>query len=88
MNVIQEVERSGEGDVREKNGGESFRPAPLHVLDNVKINVDPETPVSTKVTSSKSELTFRNNELRKAEKKLRKAFIEFHGQLRLLKSFR
>lgn len=93
MNVIQEVETSGEGDATEKNGGESYRPAPLQILDNVEINIDPETPVSTLEnvvisTSTRSEPTFRKDGLLKAEKKLRKAFVEFHGQLRLLKSFR
>ncbi|KAH6761876.1 hypothetical protein C2S52_019309 [Perilla frutescens var. hirtella] len=95
LDVIQEVGVSGEGeeevrDVKEKNDAESFRPSPLQVLDHVKINVHPDTPVSTiknVVMSSKTEPSFNKVELRKAEKKLRKAFIEFYQQLRLLKSY-
>ncbi|KAL3622581.1 hypothetical protein CASFOL_033992 [Castilleja foliolosa] len=76
MDVIHEVEMS--------------RPAPLEVLDHVKINVDPDTPVSTLtnvIKSSKIDLSFSKDELRKAEDKLRQAFIEFYRQLRLLKSY-
>lgn len=70
---------------------DGFRPSPLQVLDHVKINVDPDTPISTiknVVMSSQSEPTFSKVELRKAEKKLRKAFIEFYHQLLLLKRYR
>ncbi|KAL3622205.1 hypothetical protein CASFOL_033616 [Castilleja foliolosa] len=76
MDVIHEVKMS--------------RPAPLEVLDHVKINVDPDTPVSTLtnvIKSSKIDLSFSKDELRKAEDKLRQAFIEFYRQLRLLKSY-
>ncbi|KAL1563136.1 phosphate transporter PHO1 3-like [Salvia divinorum] len=86
MDVIQEVER-GEANT---NVVEGLRPARLQVLEHVKINVDPDTPVSTLknvVMSSKLELSFSKDELRRAEKKMRKAFIEFHQQLRLLKSY-
>lgn len=91
MDVIQEVETSGEEVRAEKEKiNDSFRPAPLQVLDHVKINIDPDTPVSTIkniVMSSKSEPSFSKVELRKAEKKLPKAFIEFYHQLLLLKSY-
>ncbi|KAK4417642.1 Phosphate transporter [Sesamum alatum] len=98
MDVIQEVEMTTEGtsvDERvsaEKNrkDGRSFRPASVDVLDHVKINVDPDSPVSTLrnvIKSSKSDLSFSKEELTKAEEKLRKAFIEFYQQLRLLKSY-
>ncbi|XP_042060255.1 phosphate transporter PHO1 homolog 9-like isoform X2 [Salvia splendens] len=88
MDVIQEVEM---GEAEEKTKIlEGLRPARLQVLEHVKINVDPDTPVSTLknvVMSSKLELSFSKDELRRAEKKMRKAFIEFHQQLRLLKSY-
>ncbi|XP_057768662.1 phosphate transporter PHO1 homolog 9-like [Salvia miltiorrhiza] len=83
MDVIQQV-----GEISEQK--ESLRPAPLQLLEHVKINVDPDTPVSTLknvVMSSKLELSFSKDELRRAEKKMRKAFVEFHQQLRLLKSY-
>lgn len=68
----------------------SFRPAPLQILDHVKINVDPNTPVSTlrnDIMSSKGDLSFSKEELRRAEENLRNAFIEFSQQLRFLKSY-
>ena len=89
MDVIQEVEMD---EAEEKTKIlEGSRPARLQVLEHVKINVDPDTPVSTLknvVMSSKMKLSFSKDELRRAEKKMRKAFIEFHQQLRLLKSYR
>ncbi|KAL0350862.1 UNVERIFIED_CONTAM: Phosphate transporter [Sesamum radiatum] len=98
MDVIQEVEMSTEGNSvgeqasTEKNrkDSRSFRPASIDVLDHVKINVDPDTPVSTLrnvIKSSKSDPSFSKEELTKAEEKLRKAFVEFYRQLRLLKSY-
>ncbi|KAK6155070.1 hypothetical protein DH2020_009318 [Rehmannia glutinosa] len=94
MDVIQEVEMSGEstfiGAEKNKKDAGNFRPASLEVLDHVKINVDPDTPVSTLrnlIKSSKSDLSFSKEELRKAEAKLQQAFIEFYQQLRLLKSY-
>lgn len=89
MDAIQEVEMMSEQRIL--NVGESVRPAPLQVLEHVRINVDLDTPVSTLknvVMSSKLELSFSRDELRRAEKKMRKAFVEFHQQLRLLKSYR
>lgn len=88
MDVIEEVGGDEEGII---NVGEGLRPRPLQVLENVRINVDPDTPVSTLksvVMSAKAELSFSRDELRRAEKKLRKAFVEFHQHLRLLKSYR
>ncbi|KAL2240399.1 UNVERIFIED_CONTAM: Phosphate transporter PHO1 [Sesamum indicum] len=98
VNGVKQVEMSTEGNSvgeqvsAEKNrkDGRSFRPASIDVLDHVKINVDPDTPVSTLrnvIKSSKSDPSFSKEELTKAEEKLRKAFIEFYQQLRLLKSY-
>ncbi|KAL3643896.1 hypothetical protein CASFOL_011828 [Castilleja foliolosa] len=61
------------------------------ILDYVKINVTPETPRSTLrsvIKSPISEPSFSEEEVCKAEKKLRRAFVEFYQQLRLLKSYR
>ncbi|KAF2313597.1 hypothetical protein GH714_012327 [Hevea brasiliensis] len=69
---------------------EGFRPASLEVLDHVKINVEPETPVSTMkniIASSKSDLSYSKEELRKAEELMAHAFMAFHQKLRLLKSY-
>ncbi|XVF58314.1 hypothetical protein PTKIN_Ptkin07bG0055900 [Pterospermum kingtungense] len=102
MEVIQEVEMSSEGiseeeeeEKKEGSRGEAnniqgFRPASLDVLDHVKINVEPETPISTLkgvISSSKSDLSFSRQELRKAEGKITQALVEFYRKLRLLKSY-
>ncbi|XP_017975932.1 PREDICTED: phosphate transporter PHO1 homolog 9 [Theobroma cacao] len=104
MGIIQEVEMSSEGiseeEIKEGNDREKlseaeaniqgFRPAPLDVLDHVKINCEPETPISTLkgvIKSSKSDLSFSRQELRKAEEKITQAFVEFYRKLRLLKSY-
>ncbi|CAN4079401.1 unnamed protein product [Withania somnifera] len=74
-----------------KNNLSHFRPAPIEILDNVKINIDPATPISTLknvIKTSKSNLAFTKNELRKAEEQMTKAFIAFYQKLRLLKNYR
>lgn len=102
MDVIEEVEMSSEGrledekqeDNVEKAGDrrkiQGFRPASLEILDHVRINVTPETPVSTLkgiLMRSNSDLSFSKRELRKAEEQMTRAFIEFHRKLLLLKSY-
>ncbi|XP_062151163.1 phosphate transporter PHO1 homolog 9 isoform X2 [Alnus glutinosa] len=82
------------GDRRNSNGKKveirGFRPAPLEILDHVKINVTTETPVSTLkgiLMSSNSDFSFSKRELRKAEEQMTRAFIEFNRKLLLLKSY-
>ncbi|WMV17402.1 hypothetical protein MTR67_010787 [Solanum verrucosum] len=100
MEVIQEVEMSSEEIVEdESTSGKrdttkmnpmGFRPAPVGILDNVKINIEPATPISTLknvIKSSKSDLSFSRQELRKAEEQIRMAFVEFYQKLRLLKNY-
>ncbi|XP_041004467.1 phosphate transporter PHO1 homolog 9-like [Juglans microcarpa x Juglans regia] len=105
MNVIQEVEMSGErhmdDEIQEtvetsgvhKRGKvvsiQGFRPASLEVLDHVKLNITPETPVSTlkKILTSDVALSFTKKELRKAEERMIQAFIEFYRKLQLLKRY-
>ncbi|CAK7322956.1 unnamed protein product [Dovyalis caffra] len=73
-----------------KQNMEAFRPASLEVLDHVKINVEPETPVSTVkniISSSKLDLSYSKEELRKAEQLMTQAFVEFYRKLRFLKSY-
>ncbi|KAH1092224.1 hypothetical protein J1N35_019481 [Gossypium stocksii] len=89
MDVIQETEMSNEEEMKEIDD-RHFRPAPLDVLDHVKINVELETPIATLrsvIKSSKSDLSFSKQELRTAEEKITQAFVEFYGKLRLLKSY-
>nr|BAJ34278.1 unnamed protein product [Eutrema halophilum] len=68
-----------------------LRPAPIDVLDRVKINNTKETPRSTikgvLQVSSQTELKFSRDNLRKVEERLRRAFVEFYQKLRLLKSY-
>lgn len=98
LDAIQEVEMSSEGSYgdeevrakKNKNNMNGYRPASLEVLDHVKINVEPDTPVSTlknMIGNTTSDLSFSKEELSRAEEKLRKAFTEFYQQLRLLKSY-
>ncbi|KAI5432122.1 hypothetical protein KIW84_036028 [Lathyrus oleraceus] len=101
MDVIHEVEMSNDSHLEEdrnhvaktnsKTSIEGFRPAPLEVLDHVKINVNPpETPVSTikgLLSSSKSHHTFNKKELKKADEQLSTALKEFYHKLRLLKKY-
>ncbi|XP_059293933.1 phosphate transporter PHO1 homolog 3-like isoform X1 [Lycium ferocissimum] len=100
MEAIQEVEMiSGEILEDESTSGKKdttkmnpmgFRPAPVEILDNVSINIEPETPVSTlknAIKTSKSQLSFSKEELRKAEEQISKAFVEFYRKLRLLKNY-
>ncbi|KAL8475729.1 hypothetical protein ACS0TY_028403 [Phlomoides rotata] len=93
MYTIQEVEMSSEGSSRSESHNshtEGYMPASLEVLNHVKINVVPDTPVATLrnlIGSSKPDLSFSRDELKRAEEKLRIAFVEFYQQLRLLKSY-
>ncbi|PON96358.1 SPX domain containing protein [Trema orientale] len=94
---LMEPEEEGIGNepkesnhTEENKGVEGFRPASLEVLDNVKINVAPETPISTLrgiLMSSTSDLSFSKEELRKSEELMTQALIEFYQKLRLLKSY-
>ncbi|KAK9008581.1 hypothetical protein V6N11_075470 [Hibiscus sabdariffa] len=68
-----------------------IRPAPLEILDRVKMNNTLETPRSTikgvlKVEKH-AELSFSRENLRRVEEKLKRAFVEFYQKLRLLKSY-
>ncbi|XP_048318124.2 phosphate transporter PHO1 homolog 10 isoform X1 [Ziziphus jujuba] len=64
---------------------------PLEILDHVKINNTLESPISTIKgvfkDSKEDELSFNREELKKAEEKLRVAFIEFYHKLHLLKHY-
>ncbi|CAI9785254.1 unnamed protein product [Fraxinus pennsylvanica] len=69
----------------------TIRPAPLEILNHVKFNTTQETPRSTIIgflnLSNQTDLKFTKDNLKKAEKQLKKAFIEFYHKLRLLKSY-
>ncbi|XP_031262418.1 phosphate transporter PHO1 homolog 3-like isoform X7 [Pistacia vera] len=67
------------------------RPAPLEILEKVKINNTKETPRSTIKTvlgvPHQTEIKFNRENLRKVEDQLKQAFVEFYLKLRLLKSY-
>ncbi|KAG6647334.1 phosphate transporter PHO1 homolog 3-like [Carya illinoinensis] len=83
--VNQKVQERGPNNIR------ASRPAPLEVLNRVKINNTLETPRSTIKSflhyPMQTELNFSRKNLRKVEEKLKRAVIEFYQKLRLLKSF-
>ncbi|KAI3722419.1 hypothetical protein L2E82_33457 [Cichorium intybus] len=92
--AIQETKMHGEGNGKPKMGSGRMRKeqemVSLDVLNDVKINVMPETPRSSLKNvfgSSKLSFSFSKKELRNAEQKLKQAFIEFHQKLRQLKSY-
>ncbi|MBA0837731.1 hypothetical protein Goarm_009867, partial [Gossypium armourianum] len=67
------------------------KPAPLEVLDRVKMNNTLETPRSTikgvLQVPKQAEMSFSRENLRRVEDQLRRAFVEFYQKLRLLKSY-
>ncbi|KAG6647333.1 hypothetical protein CIPAW_07G072100 [Carya illinoinensis] len=83
--VNQKVQEQRPNNIR------ASRPAPLEVLDRVKINNTLETPRSTIKGflhyPMQTELKFSRENLRKVEEQLKRAIIEFYQKLRLLKSF-
>ncbi|PPD72885.1 hypothetical protein GOBAR_DD30217 [Gossypium barbadense] len=67
------------------------KPAPLQILNRVKINNTLETPRSTIKgflnVPKQTELKFNRENLKKVEGQLKLAFVAFYQKLRLLKSF-
>ncbi|KAE8732042.1 Phosphate transporter PHO1-like protein 5 [Hibiscus syriacus] len=84
-----------EGPVQESKPSKpklkGVKPAPLEVLDRVKMNNTLETPRSTikgvLQVPNQTELSFSRENLRKVEEQLKVAFVEFYQKLRLLKSY-
>ncbi|KAI7731336.1 hypothetical protein M8C21_011221, partial [Ambrosia artemisiifolia] len=64
--------------------------APLDVLNRVKINATIETPLSTVrsvFNGLNLDLNYNKNELKDAQGKLKKAFLELYEKLRFLKNY-
>ncbi|KAM7487458.1 hypothetical protein LguiB_024942 [Lonicera macranthoides] len=76
---------------QEEVNANKYEPAPLEVLDHVKINNPLESPRSTIkgiLNDSKEEdLCFNKKELKKVEERLKQVLIEFYQKLRLLKHY-
>lgn len=87
-NERNSIDQKKDSEVKDITQG--FRPPSLQVLDHVKINIEPETPISTLKTLLlflKSNNSFNKKELKKAEELMSEAFVEFYQKLRLLKSY-
>ena len=74
------------------NNLKARKPAPLQILNRVKMNNTLATPRSTIKgflnVPKQTELKFNRENLKKVEDQLKRAFVEFYQKLRLLKSFR
>ena len=95
--VEEEMEaKEGNSYSRKRSRGttqtiQEHRPASLDLLPHVRINIAPETPVSTlkyMVASSKAGLSYKKTELRKSEEVMTRALIEFYQKLQVLKGYR
>ncbi|KAL9352089.1 hypothetical protein Peur_054769 [Populus x canadensis] len=84
------IDQKEEEEENPKSMDRTFRPAPLEILNRVKINTL-ATPRSTIKSFLKvpqqTELKFTRENLRKVEEQLKGAFFEFYQKLRLLKSY-
>ncbi|KAK8604348.1 hypothetical protein V6N13_099293 [Hibiscus sabdariffa] len=84
---VQNIEKS----MLVVNKFKEHKPAPLQILDRVKMNNTLATPQSTiKVilnAPKQSDLKFNRENLKKVENKLKRAFVEFYQKLHLLKSY-
>ncbi|KAF8012951.1 hypothetical protein BT93_I0959 [Corymbia citriodora subsp. variegata] len=68
----------------------NYRAAPVSIEDHVKIAVQPQSPVLAAneiLMSSNSDVSFTQAELRKAEKLMMRALMEFYQKLQLIKSY-
>ncbi|KAM7493903.1 hypothetical protein LguiB_028512 [Lonicera macranthoides] len=94
---VKEVKPVNQNVVIEEKKAKNFRrkskrPAPLDILDHMTMNNNVETPRSSikeflNIVPDQTELKFSKANLKKVEQQLKRAFIEFHHKLRLLKSF-
>ncbi|KAI4328482.1 hypothetical protein L6164_020834 [Bauhinia variegata] len=88
-----EEERTGiqQVEVQKPKNRSIIRPAPLEILNRVRINNTLETPRSTIKGflnyQDQTELNFTRKNLKKVEQQLRRAIVEFYQKLRLLKSY-
>ncbi|KAL0856012.1 hypothetical protein Bca101_061165 [Brassica carinata] len=79
MDVIKEVEQTEDKKV--------YKPAPIEMLDHIKIKIESETPLQTlkcMIMGLTSEQTFSKVELKRAEELMSRAFVEFYQKLSFL----
>ncbi|XP_016488360.2 phosphate transporter PHO1 homolog 10 [Nicotiana tabacum] len=77
--------------LREKRDIDSHKSDPLEILDHIKIVNTFESPMSTirgvLRESKENDLSYKKEELKKVEQRLKIIFFEFYQKLRLLKHF-
>ncbi|KAH7858067.1 hypothetical protein Vadar_019627 [Vaccinium darrowii] len=77
--------------VEKPNNLRTNRPAPLDILNQVKMNIIIETPRSSIKDllniPKPEEIQFNRKNLKKVEEQLKRVFTEFYQKLRLLKNF-
>ncbi|CAA7051891.1 unnamed protein product [Microthlaspi erraticum] len=79
MDVIKEMEKTEDKKV--------FKPAPVEMLDHIKLKIEPETPLTTlkcMILGLNNEQTFTKAELKRAEELMSRAFVEFYQKLSFL----
>lgn len=77
-------------EVEQKEDKKVYKPAPVEMLDHIKIKIEAETPLQTlkcMIMGLTSQQTFSKVELKGAEELMSRAFVEFYQKLRFLKSY-
>ncbi|KAH0856055.1 hypothetical protein HID58_084316 [Brassica napus] len=85
LQVIKEVEQK-----EHKKDKKVYKPAPVEILDHIKIKIEAETPLQTlksMIMGLTSQQNFSKVELKGAEELMSRAFVEFYQKLRFLKSY-
>jgi hypothetical protein len=90
---VIEVQARDHGNAhQEKDNLTDYNEDPLKILERVKINNTFKSPLATIKgvfkDSKEEELSFKKEELKKVEERLRVALIEFYQKLLLLKHYR
>ena len=89
-NILVSLTLEGIQGLEEKPERDQNKMIHLDILNQVKVNVLPESVLSTLkaiIDGPKSDLSFSKKELRNVQAKLKQAFVEFHRKLRLLKNY-
>ena len=90
--VIEVQDKDHGNAYQEKDKLTDYNEDPLKILERVKINSTLKSPLATIKgvfkDSKEEELSFKKEELKKVEERLRVALIEFYQKLLLLKYYR
>ncbi|KAF2575368.1 hypothetical protein F2Q70_00000240 [Brassica cretica] len=82
LEVIKEVEQK-----EHKKDKKVYKPAPVEILDHIKIKIEAETPLQTlksMIMGLTSQQNFSKVELKGAEELMSRAFVEFYQKLSFL----